>query len=89
MCSSRYVEETSEWTIDYPPLFAWFERLLAYPAALFDPAMLYISKLPYKSPECVLFQVGFSIRDACVHESSCLPDMNLKGFMLRLFMESM
>ncbi|CAL5226071.1 g8885 [Coccomyxa viridis] len=54
--SHWYVEETSEWTLDYPPLFAWFQRLLAYPAALLDPATLYISKLPYKSPECVLFQ---------------------------------
>ena len=54
---SRYSEETSEWTLDYPPLFAWFERLLAYPAAFLDPAMLHISKLPYTSPECILFQV--------------------------------
>ena len=54
---TRYTEETSEWTLDYPPLFAWFERLLAYPAALFDPAMLHVSKLPYISPECILFQV--------------------------------
>ena len=57
LCLSRYTEETSEWTLDYPPLFAWFEWLLAYPAALFDPAMLYVTKLPYISPECILFQV--------------------------------
>ena len=57
VCLSRYTEETSEWTLDYPPLFAWFERLLAYLAALFDPAMLHVTKLPYISPECILFQV--------------------------------
>ncbi|CAK0784063.1 hypothetical protein CVIRNUC_007266 [Coccomyxa viridis] len=51
-----YTEKTSEWTLDYPPLFAWFERLLTLPAALFDPAMLEVSKKPYDSPECVLFQ---------------------------------
>lgn len=85
VCSYRYVEETSEWTLDYPPLFAWFQRLLAYPAALLDPATLYISKLPYKSPECVLFQVGLRIRMGCLDDSSCLPDMNLQGFMSRLF----
>ena len=38
-------------------MFAWFERLLTLPAALFDPAMLEVSKKPYDSPECVLFQV--------------------------------
>ena len=64
----RYTEETSEWTLDYPPLFAWFERLLTFPAALFDPAMLEVSKKPYDSLECVLFQVtGVLCKDA----SSC------------------
>ena len=54
---SRYIEETSEWTIDYPPFFAWFERLLAHPAALLEPAMLHISKTSYESAKCILFQV--------------------------------
>lgn len=54
----RYTEDTSVWTLDYPPLFAWFERLLAIPAALYHPAMLHLSRLPYESPECILFQVG-------------------------------
>eukprot|EP00899_Mesostigma_viride_P007196 jgi/Mesvir1/16478/Mv10036-RA.2 len=51
-----YVDATSQWTLDYPPLFAYFERLLALGAAWFDPAMLAVRAEPYASDATVLYQ---------------------------------
>ena len=54
--SRWYLEETSEWTLDYPPFFAWFECLLAQGAPLFDRRMLTISATPYASAATVAYQ---------------------------------
>lgn len=51
-----YTESTSQWTLDYPPLFAWFELLLAQVAALVDPEMLSLRPSAYESQTCVVFQ---------------------------------
>ena len=51
-----YFEDTSEWTLDYPPLFAYMEWCLSWPAALFDPAMLTISATSYASAPTLLYQ---------------------------------
>lgn len=54
--SKWYFENTSEWTLDYPPLFAWFEYVLSLAARFVDPGMLEIANLNYASSATIYFQ---------------------------------
>ncbi|EGC32375.1 hypothetical protein DICPUDRAFT_38502 [Dictyostelium purpureum] len=54
--SKWYFENTSEWTLDYPPFFAWFEFTLSKAAYYFDKGMLEINNLNYSTIQTILFQ---------------------------------
>ncbi|KAJ1668583.1 glycosyl transferase [Coemansia sp. RSA 1813] len=51
-----YVESRSEWTLDYPPLFAWFEWALSLVAARWDERIVDIDNHGYVAESCVGFQ---------------------------------
>ncbi|CAD5234564.1 unnamed protein product [Bursaphelenchus xylophilus] len=54
--SKWYFEDTSIWTLDYPPFFAYFELFLSYLASLFDKDILIIQKDALLTPNVLLFQ---------------------------------
>ncbi|OMO53233.1 Glycosyl transferase, ALG6/ALG8 [Corchorus capsularis] len=55
--SQWYSDETSQWTLDYPPFFAYFERFLSVFARLVDPQIVDLHHgLNYKANSAIYFQ---------------------------------
>lgn len=54
--SQWYFDETSQWTLDYPPFFAYFSWLLSIPAAWWDARIVDIEAgLEYDAWSCIIF----------------------------------
>ncbi|KAG0057677.1 glycosyl transferase [Gryganskiella cystojenkinii] len=47
---------TSEWTLDYPPFFAWFEKFLSIFAYQVDPRIVQVDNLNYDTQATIYFQ---------------------------------
>lgn len=75
--SEWYFDQTSQWTLDYPPFFAYFEWLLAHAARLVDPAMVKLYSLNHESLPAVYFQ-----------RSSVVVSELLLAYALQLFVDS-
>ncbi|XP_061338480.1 probable dolichyl pyrophosphate Glc1Man9GlcNAc2 alpha-1,3-glucosyltransferase [Gastrolobium bilobum] len=55
--SQWYFDETSPWTLDYPPFFSYFEHILSIFAHLIDPQIVHLQEgLNYSSNKAVVFQ---------------------------------
>ncbi|EJD48577.1 glycosyltransferase family 57 protein [Auricularia subglabra TFB-10046 SS5] len=54
--SKWYYDTTSEWTLDYPPFFAYFEWLLSIPARIIDPRIVDLQNLRYDAWSVVAYQ---------------------------------
>ena len=51
-----YYTNISEWTLDYPPFFAYFEWILSKVAAILDPSILALQSQPFYSFNTLIFQ---------------------------------
>ncbi|CCM04819.1 uncharacterized protein FIBRA_07012 [Fibroporia radiculosa] len=54
--SKWYYDTTSEWTLDYPPFFAYFEKIMSIPAYFIDPRIVDLNNLNYNAWSVVAYQ---------------------------------
>jgi len=66
-----YFEATSEWTLDYPPFFAYFEWILAQLAVFIDPQMVNVKNLYYDSIPTIYYQRATVIFSDIIFAYAC------------------
>ncbi|KAF8592684.1 glycosyltransferase family 57 protein [Ramaria rubella] len=54
--SKWYYDTTSEWTLDYPPFFAYFEYILSIPASFIDFKIVDLENLRYDAWSVIAYQ---------------------------------
>lgn len=54
--SKWYYDTTSEWTLDYPPFFAYFEKILSMPASFIDTRIVDLDNLGYSAWSVIVYQ---------------------------------
>ncbi|VDK34295.1 unnamed protein product [Taenia asiatica] len=79
--SEWYTEATSQWTLDYPPLFAYFEWILAQIGSRVDSKMVVLSAKPYSSLATVYFQRLTVLASECFLICSIYIHFQYNGFL--------
>ncbi|KAI5893739.1 glycosyltransferase family 57 protein [Schizophyllum commune H4-8] len=70
--SQWYYDTTSEWTLDYPPFFAYFEKVLSIPASFIDPRIVDVNNLEYGAWSVIAYQRTTVILTELVLGAACL-----------------
>lgn len=92
--SQWYIEARNHWTLDYPPFFAYFERLLAFFGQFIDSGMVNVNNLNYASSGTVIFQriTVIFVSDIILAVGVYMilpPAQRVRGLILTLFSSSL
>ncbi|KAL3105752.1 hypothetical protein niasHT_026529 [Heterodera trifolii] len=69
--SDWYRSDLSQWTLDYPPFFAYLEWIFAQFAAAFDPEIVTLQRDAFFSENTLIFQrITVIIADLCYRLSA-------------------